>query len=112
MEVLPTVPADVLHIILEYDGRIQYRGGAYVNVIRKDDCRYAVLTPHINAKIDIVRHTLVDGPAFYMSLGFTGLANRGLCYASGPWAVCNLDQLEICYFNFAHAVVEQIRTCI
>ena len=83
-----------------------------MNVIRKNDFRYAVLALHINAKIDIMRHTLVDGPGFYLSLGFTGLPNRGLCYASGPWATCNLDQLEICYFNFAHAAVEQIRTRI
>ena len=36
-------PLEIVHRILEYDGRIKYRHGKYMNQICKDDYRYHLL---------------------------------------------------------------------
>ena len=33
---VPYIPEELLHIILAYDGRIQYKNGKYVNIIHKN----------------------------------------------------------------------------
>lgn len=47
---VPYIPKKLLHIIVEYDGRIKYRNGKYVNIIAKNDERYDILKPLINKK--------------------------------------------------------------
>jgi hypothetical protein len=37
------IPKELLHIILEYDGRIKYRNGKYVNILHKNDVRYSII---------------------------------------------------------------------
>ena len=37
------IPQDILNLILEFDGRIKYRKGEYVNCISKNDYRYNIL---------------------------------------------------------------------
>jgi hypothetical protein len=37
------LPLEIVHRILEYDGRIKYRNGKYMNQISPDDDRYAML---------------------------------------------------------------------
>ena len=44
------LPVELIHRILEYDGRIKYRHGKYMNQISKDDYRY-----HLLRKISIFR---------------------------------------------------------
>ena len=36
-------PLEIVHRILEYDGRIKYRNGKYMNQIAQDDDRYQML---------------------------------------------------------------------
>ena len=50
------IPKDILHIILEYDGRIKYKNGKYVNVIHKNDERYNIIMPVISKKIVIMKN--------------------------------------------------------
>ena len=44
------LPLELVHRILEYDGRIKYRHGKYMNQICKDDYRY-----HLLRKIPVFR---------------------------------------------------------
>jgi len=37
------LPVEIIHRILEYDGRIKYRNGKYMNQIDPDDYRYHLL---------------------------------------------------------------------
>jgi hypothetical protein len=37
------LPFEIVHYILEYDGRIKYRHGKYMNQIAQDDDRYKML---------------------------------------------------------------------
>ena len=37
------LPVELVHRILEYDGRIKYRHGKYMNQIAQDDDRYKIL---------------------------------------------------------------------
>ena len=39
------LPLEIVHRILEYDGRIKYRNGKYMNQIAQDDDRYQMLLP-------------------------------------------------------------------
>ena len=43
------LPLELIYLILEYDGRIKYRNGKYMNQIAQDDDRYKMLQsmPHI-----------------------------------------------------------------
>ena len=36
------LPEELVHIILEYDGRIKYRKGEYVDIIHKNDETYNI----------------------------------------------------------------------
>jgi hypothetical protein len=48
------IPKDLSHIILEYDGRIKYKNGKYINILHKNDERYNIIKPVINKKIKII----------------------------------------------------------
>ena len=50
------IPAELVHIILSYDGRIKYyHPGKYVNIIHKNDQRYDIIAPVIDKKIQIMK---------------------------------------------------------
>lgn len=52
---VPDIPKELLHIILEYHGRIKYRNGKYINIIDKNDERYDIVEPLIRKKIEILK---------------------------------------------------------
>lgn len=52
------VPRDVLHIIMEYDGRLRQRSGKYMNQLMKTDARYDVLMKI--PKADVYTYTLTN----------------------------------------------------
>ena len=43
MSIMNRFPLEIVNRILEYDGRIKYRHGKYMNQIHKDDYRYNLL---------------------------------------------------------------------
>jgi hypothetical protein len=103
---VPTLPKELLHIILEFDGRIKYRNGKYVNIIHKHDERYDMMKPLISKKIEILKTIHIDSDSFYFEFRFDGCVNRGLCYDVGFNAP---DRFEICYVDLRDGW-KQVRT--
>jgi hypothetical protein len=100
------IPKDVLHIILEYDGRIKYKNGKYVNVLHKNDNRYHSVIPVISKKMVILKNIVFSGENFYFEFGFDMDIRIGLCYDYGFNAS---NTFEICYYDIRNGW-EQIRT--
>jgi hypothetical protein len=100
------IPKDVLNVILEYDGRIKYKNGKYVNVIHKNDERYNIIMPVISKKIVIMKNIDLRGKDFYFEFGFDIDSRVGLCYDYGFNAP---NTFEICYYD-TRTVWNQIRT--
>jgi hypothetical protein len=97
------IPKDVLHIILEYDGRIIYKNGIYRNIIHKYDFRYNIIKPIMSKKIVIMKNTTIDGNSFYFEFGFN-IDNRvGLCYDYG---FNYSNQFEICYYDTRNSWIQ------
>jgi len=106
-ETVPTsFPKELLHIILEFDGKIKYRNGQYINIIHKYDERYDIIAPLISKKIEILKRINIVDDSFYFEFGFDGCRNTGLCYDVGFNAP---NRFEICYFDVRNGW-EQIRT--
>ena len=61
------LPKELLHIILEYDGRIKYRNGQYVNIIHKHDERYNIITLIISKKMYIMKNIESYGSGFHFA---------------------------------------------
>ena len=102
------IPKEILNIILDYDGRIKYRNGNYINIIHKRDFRYYIIEPIIAMKIKILNGEdfEVSGSGFYFE--FNIAYKIGLCY---DYNFTYLNEFEICYFNFRDGF-NQIRTYI
>lgn len=100
------LPKELLHIILEFDGRIRYRNGQYVNVIHKHDKRYDMIKPLISKKMEIVKTIHIDADSFYFEFRFDGYREMGLCYDLG---FNEPNRFEICYVDLRDGW-KQIRT--
>ena len=101
------IPKDILNVILEYDGRIKYKNGKYVNIIHKNDERYNIITPIISKKMKIMQNTELSGLGFYFEFSFVMCNNVGLVYD------CNFsypNKFEICYYDTRNNGWKQIRT--
>jgi len=104
------IPKELLHIILEYDGRIKYRNGKYFNVISKNDERYDIVKPVISKKLKILETaTIAHDHSFYFEFEFDTINDVGLCYDLG---FNEHDVFEICYYDTRNDGWKQIRTYI
>jgi hypothetical protein len=102
------LPKELLHIILEYDGRIKYRKGEYVNIIHKYDKRYNIIQNVINKKVKIIKGIQIENTtSFYFEFGFDTDCAFGLCY---DYNFSRPNKFEICYFDFRDYGFKQIRT--
>jgi hypothetical protein len=106
---VPYIPKELLHIILEYDGRIKYKNGKYVNIIHKNDERYNIIKPLISKKMVIIKYIEldVDGSGFYFEFGFDSYNSLGLVY---DYNFSYGNKFEICYYDFRNDGIKQIRT--
>ena len=101
-----SLPKELLHIILEYDGRIKYRNGKYVNIIHKHDERFLIIKPLINKKMEIIKNIELVDTSFYFEFGFDSV-NVGLVY---DYNFSYKNRFEICYYDFRNDGIKQIRT--
>ncbi len=100
------IPRDILHVILEYDGKIKYKNGNYVNIIHKNDERFNIIKPLFNKKIEIMKTCKIYGDSFYFEFGFDICKGVGLCY---DYNFSFPNKFEICYFDWRDGI-KQIRT--
>ena len=106
------LPKEILHIILDYSGKIKYRKGIYINCIDKADERYSIIVPVIAKKLKVLKTIVCDKvgiDGFYLEFRFDKKKNMGLCIASGGWSSASFSQsnkIEICYFIFSMNVVQ------
>ena len=69
---IPSLPFDVLNIILQYDGRIKFlhKRRIYVNTISKNDYRYNIIETKINKKINLIENLNIgnNGLKYYIEV--------------------------------------------
>jgi hypothetical protein len=102
------LPKDLINIVLDYDGRIKYKKGKYVNIIQKNDLRYNIIKNIISKKIEIMNEITFNGKSsFYFEFGFDLDTRIGLCY---DYNFSYQDKFEICYYDCRIYSINQIRT--
>jgi hypothetical protein len=106
---VPYIPKELLDIILEYDGRIKYKKGRYVNIIHAYDERYNIIIPVINKKPQIMKTIELVNDGFYFEFSFDTYGSIGLVY---DYHFSYKNTFEICYFDFRNNGIKQIRTCL
>ena len=59
------IPNDIVKILLQFDGRIKYRNGRYIDIIAYDDERYAMLDKVVKKKLEVYRDSNKDRPLLF-----------------------------------------------
>jgi hypothetical protein len=77
---VPYIPKELLNIILEYDGRIKYKNGKYVNIIHKNDYRYYIIQKVVLNKLSIMKDFDFANDSFYFEINFDIDKKVGLYY--------------------------------
>lgn len=107
------IPTEILDIIFEYDGRIKYKNGKYVNIIHKHDERYNMIIPIINKKIEIMKTIKLSshyGSGFLFVVSFNICNNIvGLFY---DYNYYHENKFEISYCNWRKKNIRQKRISI
>ena len=90
------LPKDILHIILDYSGKIKYRKGKYINCIETADERYSIIVPVIAKKLHVLKTIVVDSTdnGFYLEFSFDKKKYMGLCSSVGEGLVPHLVNLK------------------
>jgi hypothetical protein len=94
------LPNELLHIVLEYYGRIKYHKGQYIDIIHKHDKRYKMLYYLFQRKVEFMKKIEIDCYGFYFEICFDKDKSVGLCYEyiySQQYQ--DQDQFKICYFD-------------
>lgn len=68
--VSPYIPKEKINIILDYDGRIKFREGKYINIIAKYDIRYNIIQIVIIKKKKIIDQIKLAGSNYYFHFNF------------------------------------------
>jgi hypothetical protein len=103
----PYIPTELLDIILQYDGRIKYKNGKFVNIIHKNDERYNTIKPILGKKLKIMETIELCHSGFYFQFYFNMYKHMGLVY---DYNFSYNDTYEICYFDLRNNSIKQIRT--
>ena len=82
----PTLPFDVLNLILEYDGRIKYihKERIFVNIISKNDYRYNILETKIKNKKKLINTLNIgnNGLNYYIDMHYKNdIIMKGLIFS-------------------------------
>ena len=112
------LPLELVDKILQYDGRMKYRKGAFVNIIHPADSRFFIVEPVITKKQNIFKSMDIINVGriinykfaqsrFYFEFDFDNLPGVGLCY-DYYWGT---SLFEICYYDLRNDW-KQIRTKI
>jgi hypothetical protein len=91
MKITSYIPREILNIILEYDGRIKYRNGKYINRIANNDNRYSIIKTVISKNTEVIRHIEVSRLYQYFHFDFIINDTVGIYF--------DINKLEICYFD-------------
>jgi hypothetical protein len=105
----PYIPNELLDIILQYDGRIKYKNGSFVNIIHKNDGRYNIIIPIISKKIKIIQTIELCDSGFYFEFGFNLYKSVGLSY---DYNFSYKNEFEICYSDWRNQGIKQFRTYV
>jgi hypothetical protein len=114
--IITYIPKELVDIILDYDGRLKYKKGKYVDIIHKHDIRYNIIKPVISKKIEIMNeitfandyNSSYTKDSYYFEFGFDINNGIGLCY---DYNFSYTNKFEICYYDFRNTNdIKQIRT--
>jgi hypothetical protein len=103
---VPYIPTELLDIILQFDGRIKYRNGKFINIIHKNDERYNIIRPIISKKIKIMETIELCDSGFYFQFCFNTYKSVGLSY---DYNFSYKHKYEICYADWRNDSIIQIR---